>query len=85
MEKIIYLLCAVTAAVCAVLLLRSYAQNRYRLLYWSGLCFAGLAANNVVVILDRQIFLETDLSTLRLASGLVALLPLLVGLVWEEQ
>lgn len=85
MEKIVYLLCAVTAAVCAVLLLRSYAQNRYRLLYWSGLCFAGLALNNVVVILDRMVFLETDLSTLRLASALVALLPLLVGLIWEEQ
>jgi hypothetical protein len=83
---LIYGLCTLTSALCAVLLLRSYFQSRYRLLFWSGLCFVGLAANNVLVLLDRTIFLTSaDLSTLRLATSLVAMLLLLYGLIWEEQ
>jgi hypothetical protein len=85
MEKIVYLLCALTAAICAGLLWRSYRQTRHRLLYWSGLCFTGLALNNVILLLDKIVFLEIDLTTLRLASALAALLLLLFGLVWEEQ
>lgn len=81
----IYGLCAVTSILCAVLLLRGYFKSRYRLLFWSGLCFVGLAANNVLVLLDRTIFLTTDLLTLRLATSLIAMLLLVFGLVWEEE
>jgi hypothetical protein len=56
-----------------------------RLLLWSGLCFAGMVVNNVIVILDRIIFPATDLSTWRLATALLALLPLLYGLIWEDE
>jgi hypothetical protein len=83
---VIYALCALTAMSCAWLLLRSYRKNRYRLLFWSGLCFVGLSVNNLLLIVDR-ILLPTsvDLSTWRLLAALVALLPLLYGLIWEEE
>ena len=43
MASAVYLLCALTAILCAWLLLQAYfARGRYRLLLWSGLCFVGL-------------------------------------------
>lgn len=84
MAAIIYLLCAGTALACAWLLLRSYRISRHRLLLWSGLCFAGMFLNNLLLVLDRLILPEEDLSTWRLGSALLALLPLLYGLIWED-
>lgn len=86
MAPVIYSLCALTSLLCTWLLLRSYFANRYRLLLWSGLCFAGLSLNNVLLVIDRLILpTSVDLSTWRLAIGLIALLPLLYGLIWEEE
>jgi hypothetical protein len=83
MAAVIYLLCAATALACAYLLLRSYRTSRHRLLLWSGLCFAGMFLNNLLLVVDRLILPEEDLSTWRLSSALLALLPLLYGLIWE--
>lgn len=85
MASVIYTLCALTSFVCAWLLLRSYARNRYRLLFWSGLCFVGLSANNVLLVLDKLVFPTADLSTWRLATALSALLLLLHGLISENK
>jgi hypothetical protein len=85
MREAIYTVCAVTSFACAFLLLRSYFRSRVRLLLWSGLCFVGMAVNNIILILDRIIFPATDLSTLRLATALLALVPLLYGLIWEDE
>ena len=84
MAAVIYSLCALTSLACAVLLLRGYARTRAKLLFWSGLCFAGLTVNNVVLVLDRFVFLEVDLAPLRLATAVVALALLLHGLIWED-
>lgn len=84
MAPIIYALCAVTSLVCAWLLLRAYSLRGYKLLLWSGLCFGGLTLNNILLMLDKIVFPNTDLLTLRLIVALVALLPLLYGLVFEE-
>jgi hypothetical protein len=84
MAPIIYSLCALTCLACAMLLLRSYRQTRSQMLLWSGLCFAGLTASNVLLVLDRLVFPAVDLSTTRLAVALVALLLLLYGLIWES-
>lgn len=83
MDKLIYTLCALTAAAAAGLLLRAYLRTRFRLLLWSGLCFVGLTLSNVLLVLDRFVFPQTDLSTWRLASGLVAVLLLVGGLILE--
>ncbi len=85
MAAIVYVLCSLTSAACAVLLLRGYAQNRLRLLLWSGLCFAGLAINNALLFFDREVITDTSLGILRAISGLAALLFLLYGLVWESE
>jgi len=84
MAAVIYSLCALTSLACAVLLLRGYARTRAKLLFWSGLCFVGLTVNNVVLVLDRFVFLEVDLAPLRLATAVVALALLLYGLIWED-
>lgn len=85
MGNVIYLLCFLTATLCAALLLRSYSRNRYPLLFWSGLCFVVLSINNLFVILDRVAFPEIDLSFWRLTSGLIAPCLLLLGLIWEHE
>jgi hypothetical protein len=83
-EKLIYGLCAVTSALCAVLLLRAYFNTRFSLLMWSGACFVGLTANNVLLVLDRLVFTSVDMSTCRLAVALCALILLLCGLIMES-
>lgn len=73
----------VPASACAVLLLRAYAGNRVRLLFWSGLCFSGLALNNVLLFIDLRVVPETDLSVWRSIPALFGVAALLYGLVWE--
>lgn len=85
MAAVIYALCALISMLCTWLLLRAYRRHGYRLLLWSGLCFVGLSVNNVLLILDQLVFPDTDLGLWRQVSTLVALLPLLYGLVWEEE
>jgi hypothetical protein len=84
MARAIFVLCALTALSCAVLLLRAYFRSRFRLLLWSGLCFVGLTANNVLLLLDRLVFTEVDLSTWRLVVALVAVLLMVAGLILES-
>ena len=84
MAALIYLLCAATALICTVLLIRAYLRSRYRLLLWSGLCFAGLSLNNFLLILDKMV-VETDLSLWRVSVALVAMSILLYGLVWDAE
>ena len=84
MSAVIYSLCALTALLCAVLLLRAYARTRTRMLFWSGLCFVGLTASNILLVLDRIVLPLMNLSTARLAAGLVAVLLLIYGLIMEE-
>jgi len=81
----IYLLCGVTSLVAAAMLLRHYRQRRTRLLLWSVVAFAGLAANNVLVYVDLVMFTGVDLSLYRTAVGALAMLALVYGLVWEAR
>jgi hydrogenase/urease accessory protein HupE len=82
---LVYGLCAVTAGLCAVLLLRAYAQSGYRLLLWSGLCFAGLTVNNLLLVLDKVVFPSVDLSVSRSLAALCAMLLLIYGLIFDER
>lgn len=84
MATAIFGLCLLTAALCAALLLRSYFRTRFGLLLWSGLCFLGLTANNLLLLLDKTVFPEMDLTVWRAALGLVSLLLLVYGLVTER-
>lgn len=84
-QPIVYVLCAATSLACAVLLWRGYRQSGVRLLFWSSLCFAGLALENVFLILDLVIFPDVPLSLTRRLIGLASLALLLYGLVWESK
>ena len=83
MAAAIYSLCALVALLCACLLLRAYARQRYRLLLWSGLCFVGLTLNNVLLVLDKIFLPDIDLSLWRILVALAAMAVLLFGLIWE--
>jgi hypothetical protein len=85
MAETIYSLCTLTSLACTWLLLRSYRRTGHRLLFWSGLCFAGMTLNNLLLLLDKLVFPDTDLMTLRLSAALVALLLLLYGLIYEKE
>ncbi|HEU0298822.1 MAG TPA: DUF5985 family protein [Longimicrobium sp.] len=85
MATLVYALCALTSLACAVLLLRGYVASRARLLLWSGLCFVGLAANNVILLVDKQVVPTIDLSLWRSLPALAGVAILLYGLVWETR
>ncbi|HKP23285.1 MAG TPA: DUF5985 family protein [Dongiaceae bacterium] len=85
MAPIIYLLCAVAAFLCAFLLMTAYRRSRYRLLLWSGLCFAGLTLNNLILVLDKVVLMDSDHSIWRTSVALVAMAVLLYGLIWEAE
>lgn len=85
MAKIVYVLGALCSLLCSVLLLRHYLRSHQRLLLWSGLCFAGLTATNVVVFIDLVAFPEIDLHIVRHSLTAVSLGLLVFGLVWEER
>jgi hypothetical protein len=79
----VYLLCLASSAVCAGLLARHYARSQTRLLLWASICFALLALNNLLVVLDLMVMVSADLSLLRLVASLAAVLVLLYGFIWE--
>jgi hypothetical protein len=85
MAEAVYLLCAITSALCATLLLRSYRQTGGRLLLWSGLCFVGLTVNNVLLFVDLIVVPSVDLSVLRRSVAVIAMSMLLFGLLWEAR
>ena len=84
MAKLIFLLCALTSIACTAMLLRAYLRSRARLLMWSALCFAGLTVNNVLLVLDRLVLTDINLSTWRLVIALLAVLLLVTGQVLED-
>jgi hypothetical protein len=55
------------------------------LLAWSSGCFGFLALNNGLLFLDLVVVPSVDLSLLRHAIALLAVLFLLVGLVWDTR
>jgi hypothetical protein len=84
MGALIYFLCALTALTCFSLLWRAWRANGASLLFWSGLCFAGLTVSNVLLIIDKLALPDVDLTPVRAAVTLAALLLLIFGLVWGD-
>jgi hypothetical protein len=82
---LVYMLCAATCLLCAVLLFRGYARSGVRLLFWSGLCFLGLMLDNVMLYIDVVVVPDVSLLVWRKVPGLIAIALLLFGLVWESE
>lgn len=84
MAGVMYGLCAATALLCAILLLRAYRLSRSPVLWWSGLCFCGLMVANVVLVLDKLVVPTIDLEPLRVGVTLASMALLLYGLVYRS-
>jgi hypothetical protein len=85
MAGAIYLLCALTALLCAWLLLKAYYRSRYKLLLWGGLCFIGLTLNNALVFADKLLVPHFDLLMVRLLVAFASVLVFLYGLIWDSE
>lgn len=85
MAETIYVLCTLTSLACALLLLRRYRTSGHRLVFWSGLCFAGMTVTNLLLVFDKLVFPNMDLMPLRQISGLLAVMMLLYGLIYEKE
>ncbi|HEX5324989.1 MAG TPA: DUF5985 family protein [Capsulimonadaceae bacterium] len=81
MADIVFIICALTCLVCAVLLFRAYRETKARLLLWSGLCFLGMFTTNVLLYVDIRILLGIDLSIVRTIPALAGVCCLLYGLI----
>jgi hypothetical protein len=67
------------------MLLSSYRRSGTKLLFWSGLCFAGLTLNNVLLFIDLVVAPGVDLSLWRSTIALASMTVLIYGLVWETR
>lgn len=85
MHGLVYILCALTSCLCAVLLWRGYRASGARLLLWSAWCFVGLTLNNVLLVVDMTIMTQIDLSLVRALPALCGVALLVFGLVWEGE
>ena len=85
MAEAVYVLCALTSLFCAILLIRRFRAQRSKLLLWSSLCFAGLAVNNALLVIDLLVIPDVDLSAIRTTVAGAALFLLLIGLIWESR
>lgn len=84
MAETVYVLCTLTSLACALLLYKGYRVARTPLLFWSALCFAGLTANNLLLLVDLVVVPNIDLSLWRSGVALAALLGLIYGLIYES-
>lgn len=85
MATLVYALCAMTSAICAVLLLRGYFASRTPLLLWSSACFLGLFLNNALLVIDLVVVPDSDLSLARNLVGTISLGLMLFGLLWDTR
>jgi hypothetical protein len=85
MAAFVYILCALTSVVCAVLLLRASKRTPSRLLFWSGNSFICLALANILLFVDLVIVTNHDLLILRNIITLTGISMLLYGLIWETE
>lgn len=79
----VYLLCSITSLGCAILLMRAYFKNRTRLLFWSSLCFIGIALNNILLSIDFSLGPNYDLSSIRAVAALLGMGVMMYGLIWD--
>lgn len=86
MGEAVYILCAVTSLVCAVLLVRAYLRSKSPLLLWSSVCFVGLFINNVILVVDVVLMTtEVDLLLARDLTNTASIVALVIGLIWSSR
>lgn len=84
MAAAVFSLCAVTSITCFALLVRAYRSSGSRLVFWSAVCFGGLAVNNLLLAFNELILPHVDMPW-RGAPGAVGLAALVYGLAAEQR
>lgn len=84
MAAVVYTLCFLTSSLCAFLLFQSYRRTKVRLLFWSTAGFVGLALSNLLLIMDRIVFPDVEMSVARLLPAAIGLALMTYGFVMEE-
>lgn len=82
---LVYILCFVTSALCAWLLVRAYRRTRTRLLLSSALSFVFLAVNNFFVVLDLVVFPDVNFLFFRYAAALIAAGIMIYAFIWDVE
>jgi hypothetical protein len=85
MAELIYGLCTILSLAIAVMLWRQHRRSPTRMIYWTALCFTGLALSNLVLVVDKLVFPDIDLRVLRHSISLLSIGLLLFGLVYEDE
>jgi hypothetical protein len=85
MAVLVYLLCALAALACTVLLFRAYLRVGSRLLFWSAVCFACFTVNNLLLTIDLLVLPDVNLFVARNVAALSGIVALLYGLIWESR
>ena len=80
---IVYILCALTSATVAFLLLRGWRRSGASLLLWSGLAFVGFFLNAALLLVDYRWY--QDFSVVRSLPTIAGLVLLIYGLVWRSE
>lgn len=85
MAELVYILCGIMSIACALMLIRQYRRAPSHLLFWSFLCFVGLAFNNTILVVDMIMLPDVDISGPFWRNLLAAISGslLLFGLIWE--
>ncbi len=82
---LVYIVCAITTLLCAIMLFRGYKSFGVRLLLWSSLCFIGLTIENIMLYVDYHVVPDVSLVFWRKIPGLIGIALLLYGLIWESK
>lgn len=82
-KSIIYVLCVLTSLLAMALLLRSYWQNRSRLLLWSAAAFVAFAVNNLLLFLDFITPPTVIIWPWRTLMAFIGVAILLYAFIWE--
>ena len=77
-------LCAIAAFACAALLARAWVAGRVPLLFWCMVCFAGLALNSVLVVIDEETP-DIDLGGWRQLPAALGVIALCYGLILRAE
>ena len=84
MGPIVFTLCAIASICVAYLLTRAYRLRPSRILFWSAICFGGLALNNVILFVDLVLMpAEISYGLARNWIIVASVGSLVYGLVWD--
>ena len=83
MAEIVYLLCGLASAGCALLVVREYRRSRSRLLLWMSLAFVGLTLGNALIFVDFVLVPGISFGLARAVLAFVSTTVLALGLLWD--